>query len=590
MRDCVRGTLEGWLQLLHSMTRKRKFVSVDIPYQFRMFWGPTVDKALALIEGKEPPVLILIQECFEESLRLWEHKFAPFSGAADRFLTTKESAKVNENTRFPTHREGDSYNSWRSTAEEWFSDDVKFYAAAVKQFWEQMAVAGLHKSMMRNPCAGWDIAPLGNETRNTNKGRNTAPDGRKPKDTGAVGGTGRGSQGMWEDVKRARRENRTETTELQALLAWTKGGGEGKTASESLGNNVHILFTTECTKYLDWQSLGLFTSWRALGHAGRVTRLAACTARQEAAIPATVRNAMPTFFHPNYRAPEELPFSWRVREHSASYNKPGSLKHFLAEASAKQRGSEDFIVFMDADMLLVRPLDPVALGARLGHVVSQRAFYLERGIELGLVGQFLRPEEIRAPPAPVGYVHIMHVRDAAAVAPLWFHYCEELRLHPERYLASLGQVERDFYPGNSTATGQVKAPWVIEMYAYVMAASKLGLTHTVLTDAVAGPSAGKAARPLVIHYTWSCSVTSRETQQVFRLSKRHHPLPSLTDCDAYRRAEQEREGQPFLLPEPRWDEVRPQEFWCAWTIKAINRGLREWFVPGGPAGCPLAAG
>ena len=39
------------------------------------------------------------------------------------------------------------------------------------------------------------------------------------------------------------------------------------------GKSVHTVFSTECTAYFDWQSLGLYDSWRRVGQRGKFTRL-----------------------------------------------------------------------------------------------------------------------------------------------------------------------------------------------------------------------------------------------------------------------------------------------------------------------------
>jgi hypothetical protein len=40
---------------------------------------------------------------------------------------------------------------------------------------------------------------------------------------------------------------------------------------------IHTLFSTECTNYFDWQTLGLMHSFRLSGQPGGITRLLSCT-------------------------------------------------------------------------------------------------------------------------------------------------------------------------------------------------------------------------------------------------------------------------------------------------------------------------
>ena len=81
---------------------------------------------------------------------------------------------------------------------------------------------------------------------------------------------------------------------------------------------------------------------------GKITRLLACSAEELATykgmdIGAEVGD---TFVHPNYR---HNPINGDV---SASYNKPASVMHFSRESNF----TEDYLLFIDADMLLARSL------------------------------------------------------------------------------------------------------------------------------------------------------------------------------------------------------------------------------------------
>ena len=92
---------------------------------------------------------------------------------------------------------------------------------------------------------------------------------------------------------------------------------------------------------------------------GKITRLLACS--PEELLTYKGMDIGPTFVHPNYR---HNPMNGDV---SASYNKPASVMHFSRESNF----TEEFLLFIDADMLLVRDLDPIALGAKPGTVVSE---------------------------------------------------------------------------------------------------------------------------------------------------------------------------------------------------------------------------
>ena len=97
---------------------------------------------------------------------------------------------------------------------------------------------------------------------------------------------------------------------------------------------------------------------------GKITRLLACS--PEELLTYKGMDIGPTFVHPNYR---HNPMNGDV---SASYNKPASVMHFSRESNF----TEEFLLFIDADMLLVRDLDPIALGAKPGTVVSEEVGWL----------------------------------------------------------------------------------------------------------------------------------------------------------------------------------------------------------------------
>ena len=72
---------------------------------------------------------------------------------------------------------------------------------------------------------------------------------------------------------------------------------------------------------------------------------------------------------------------------SPSYNKPGSIMHWVQES--EEAKSVDYVLYIDADMLLRKALDPIAMGVKKGVVVSEHVGYLDTRIRNGLPAQFL---------------------------------------------------------------------------------------------------------------------------------------------------------------------------------------------------------
>jgi peptidyl serine alpha-galactosyltransferase len=149
---------------------------------------------------------------------------------------------------------------------------------------------------------------------------------------------------------------------------------------------VHTVFCAECTEEYDYKSLGVFHSHNLSGMPGGVTRLLACDKEELK----TYRGLHigPTFVHQNHKriwhtralGPGETdhPFGAARNDSSGSYNKPGSIMHWVREAP-EAKGVE-YVLYIDADMLLRKPMDPIAMGVRRGVVVSEHVGYLDVGL------------------------------------------------------------------------------------------------------------------------------------------------------------------------------------------------------------------
>ena len=167
------------------------------------------------------------------------------------------------------------------------------------------------------------------------------------------------------------------------------------------------------------------TGHRTSGMPGKITRLLACSAEQRRRYPERGMQMGPTFVHENF---VDNPHTHG--EKSGSYNKPAAVMFWTQQAKIQ----ETFVLYIDADMLLRAPLDPVAMGARRGMVVSEHVGYLEQGIRNKLVRNFVPAEAVPLARA-AGWYHIFHVEDLRTIAPRWLHYTEQMRTHPERYWA-----------------------------------------------------------------------------------------------------------------------------------------------------------
>ena len=149
--------------------------------------------------------------------------------------------------------------------------------------------------------------------------------------------------------------------------------GQGRAA------RLQVVFSAECNSLFDWHTAAIFYSFDAsnFSRTADLTRLLACSDKEQQSYPKALLESWPTFVHRNMR---EDPL---VDETGyPSYNKPYSVMAWLEQKrspeamSAEQRDEDEYILMTDADMIFREPVDPVALGAARGVVVSAEYTYL----------------------------------------------------------------------------------------------------------------------------------------------------------------------------------------------------------------------
>ena len=143
--------------------------------------------------------------------------------------------------------------------------------------------------------------------------------------------------------------------------------------------SVHVVFGSECTHSMDYKAIGVFWSFRTSGWKGNITRLLACSEEQKKKYKGW--DIGPTFVHPNYHYVEGY-------TDSPTYNKPAALMHFSTEVDIE----EEFILYIDSDMLLRRTVNPADYGARKGLVVTEAVWYIKEGIRNGLAKYYTTPD------------------------------------------------------------------------------------------------------------------------------------------------------------------------------------------------------
>ncbi|CAB4275379.1 unnamed protein product [Prunus armeniaca] len=236
---------------------------------------------------------------------------------------------------------------------------------------------------------------------------------------------------------------------------------------------IHTLFSTECTPYFDWQTVGLVHSFHLSGQPGNITRLLSCT--DEDLKQYTGHDLAPTHYVPSMSR-HPLTGDWYP-----AINKPAAVLHWLNHANT----DAEYIVILDADMILRGPITPWEFKAARGRPVSTPYDYLI-GCDNELANLHTRHPEACD---KVGGVIIMHIDDLRKFALLWLHKTEEVRADTAHYATN---ITGDIY----------ESGWISEMYGYSFGAAELKLRHQISSEILIYP--GYAPQPgiryRVFHY------------------------------------------------------------------------------------------
>lgn len=215
-------------------------------------------------------------------------------------------------------------------------------------------------------------------------------------------------------------------------------------------SKIHTIFSTECGTYFDWQTVGLVHSFHLSGQPGNLTRLLSCT--DEELEKYKGHDLAPTHYVPSMSR-HPLTDDWYP-----AINKPAGVLHWLNHAKIEA----EYIVILDADMIMRGPITPWDFNAARGQPVSTPYDYL-----IGCNNE-LAQLHTRNPEAcdKVGGVIIMHIDDLRKFAMLWLHKTEEVRADKAHYAKN---ITGDIY----------ESGWISEMYGYSFGAAELNLRHVI---------------------------------------------------------------------------------------------------------------
>ncbi|KAJ8768296.1 hypothetical protein K2173_021236 [Erythroxylum novogranatense] len=206
--------------------------------------------------------------------------------------------------------------------------------------------------------------------------------------------------------------------------------------------NIHTIFSTECTTYFDWQTVGLVHSFHQSGQPGNLTRLLSCT-------------------------DEDLK-QYKGHDLAPTHYVPSMSRHPLTDVDA------EFIIILDADMIMRAPITPWEFDAARGCPVSTPYDYL-----IGCDNELAK----------------IHTRNPDACdkvggfALLWLHKTEEVRADKAHYATN---ITGDIYSSG----------WISEMYGYSFGAAEMNLRHTINSEILIYPGyiPGYGVKYRVFHY------------------------------------------------------------------------------------------
>jgi len=250
----------------------------------------------------------------------------------------------------------------------------------------------------------------------------------------------------------------------------------------------HTVFPVECRDYyLLWQSIGVWYSFRKIKQPGSFTRLLACPEKERALFEKSgALDVCPTHVAPSYT-------EYHPGDFYGPYNMAGTILHWVTNA----KPAEDYVLILDSDMLLMRPILPAELGLRPGHAHAAYYGYL-KGVINDLATRQVpeivpRNDSKAGPPGrradQVGGVQAMTLSDLRRVAPLWLMYTERVREDPLAW--------RDTGDVYVSKGGK---PWISEMYGYTFGCAKAGVWHTANYTLMIYPEYLPAGIPSVLHY------------------------------------------------------------------------------------------
>jgi hypothetical protein len=124
-------------------------------------------------------------------------------------------------------------------------------------------------------------------------------------------------------------------------------------------DDIHIIFSTDCSKFQDWQTLLLFHSSTVVKQPGTLTRIASgCTDQKKKELIELYQLLYPAYqvhFTPDFKTDA------KTKQKYDFYNKPYGVLHWL-EHAARPAAAGTVVALLDPDFVFLRALSPRMAG------------------------------------------------------------------------------------------------------------------------------------------------------------------------------------------------------------------------------------
>ena len=242
------------------------------------------------------------------------------------------------------------------------------------------------------------------------------------------------------------------------------------------------------TKFYFQFFAGMLYSHRKSRQPGPITRIMSCTPEEWDLLSDEAKAVMPTHVAPSYTHHP------RTGDLYSAYNKPVAVIDWLARNDVR----EDYVLIIDADMIMKTTFTPDDDGARPGRAVAAYFSYM-KGVNNKLAMKHIpevkpRNDTLAGPRGRrgdmVGGFTMMNTMDLKRVAPLWLRYTEEVRFDEDAW-----ELSGDAYTKNPG-----DKPWISEMYGYSYGCAKADVWHICHPSAMLYPGYSTYEPPKVLHY------------------------------------------------------------------------------------------